>query len=68
MSKKMVRSTPDKDVFIKNVRFYECLGFDLIYNPEYLSHVNAPAGEDYTIATSGAMSFVIEFVITFMTL
>ena len=37
--KQLVKTTPDKDIFIKNVRFYESFGFDLDYNNTYLSHV-----------------------------
>jgi hypothetical protein len=66
--KKMVHSTPDKDLFIKNVRFYECFGFDLDYNEKYLSHINPPAGENYTLKPSSELSFLIEIAITFMTL
>jgi hypothetical protein len=65
--KKLVHSTSDKNVFIKNVRFYECLGFDLEYNGDYLSHIYAPEGEKYTIEPFTVRSYIIEIVITFMT-
>lgn len=66
--KKMVHSTDDKDIFIANVKYYECLGFDLVYNPTYLSHVIPPAGESYTIENAGLLSFIAELVTTFLTL
>ena len=66
--KKMVHSTDDKDIFIANVKYYECLGFDLVYNPTYLSHVIPTAGESYTIENAGLLSFIAELVTTFLTL
>jgi hypothetical protein len=66
--KKLVHSTSDKNDFIKNVRFYECFGFTLKYNEVYLSHINAPAGENYTIEPIKGSSYLIELLITFMTL
>ena len=66
--KGIVKETRDRQEFIKQVRFYECFGFDLIYNEEYLSEVTPPNGELYTTEIEGAMSFFSEIFITFMTL
>ena len=66
--KGIVKETNDKQEFIKQVRFYECFGFDLIYNEEYLSEAIPPYGELYTTEVEGVMSFFSEILITFMTI
>jgi hypothetical protein len=65
--KDIVKETSDRKVFLNQVRFYECFGFDLIYNEDYLIEDVPPSGV-YTTEVEGPKSFFAEFVVTFMTL
>jgi Na+/proline symporter len=60
--KHMIKSTPDYDVFRKEIRFYEQLGFELQYTG------SADSEGNYTFEPNMAWSFMFEVFILFVIL